>query len=90
MKIVICKWIFKKKRVVYGYITKYNSLLVSKGFSQVQGIDYENNFAPVAKIYSIQLALAIATARKWEVHHMYVNNELFHRFINEYIYMEHP
>jgi hypothetical protein len=74
MKLFICKWIFKTKRVFVGYITKYKAWLVAKFFSQVQGIDYEDTFALVAKIDSIRLALVIAAAKKWEVHHMDVKN----------------
>jgi hypothetical protein len=63
-KLVRCKWIYKTKREEYGFITKYKDILVAKGFSQVHGIDYEETFSPMAKMDSIQLALAIATARK--------------------------
>jgi hypothetical protein len=45
MKLIICKWILKTNKVVDGYITKYKARLVSKGVSQVQGIDCEENFA---------------------------------------------
>jgi len=68
-KLVRCKWIYKTKRAADGFITKYKDLLVAKGFSQVQGIYYEDTLAPVAKMDSIRLALAIAAARKWKVHH---------------------
>ena len=49
---------------------KYNSILVPKGYSQVHGIDYNETFAPVEKMDSIRLALAIAASKQWEVHHM--------------------
>jgi hypothetical protein len=90
MKLVICKWIFKEKRDSSGYITNYKAWLVDKCFSRVQGIDYVETFSSVAKIDSIQLALAITTSRKWEVHHMDVKNEFLHGYINEEIYMEKP
>ena len=44
--------------------------MVAKGYSQVHGIDYNETFAPVAKMDSIRLALAIAASKQWEVHHM--------------------
>jgi hypothetical protein len=71
-----------------GYTTKYKSWLVDKYFSHVQGIYYEETFAPVAKIDSIRLALAIATTRKWEAHHKYVKNAFLHGDISEDMYME--
>ena len=48
---------------------KYKEILVSKGYSQVHGIDYNETFALVAKMDSIRLALAIAASKQWEVHH---------------------
>ena len=49
---------------------KYKDILVAKFYSHVHGIDYNETFALVAKMDSIRLALAIATSRQWEVHHM--------------------
>ena len=58
-----------------GYAIKYNSILVSKGFSQVQGLDYTDTFVPVSKMDSIGLVLAIAARKRWEVLHMDVKSE---------------
>ena len=63
---------------------------MAKGFSQVQGIDYNETFALVAKMDSIKLVLAIATSKQWEVHHMDVNNSFIRGDINEEIYMQQP
>jgi hypothetical protein len=51
--------------------TSTNIDFFTKGHSQVHGIDYTEIFAPVAKMDSIRLVLAIATSRRWEVHHMH-------------------
>ena len=69
-KLVKCKWVFKTKFYVDGSPLKYKEILVSKGYSQVHGIDYNETFSPVEKMDSIRLALAIATSKQWEVHHM--------------------
>ena len=53
-----------------GSPLKYKAILVSKGYSWVHGIDYNETFSPVAKMDSVRLALAIAASRQWEVHHM--------------------
>ena len=66
-KLVQCKWVYKTKFTADGSPLKYKAILVSKGYSQVHGIDYNETFAPVAKMDSIRLALAIAASRKWEV-----------------------
>ena len=66
---------------------KYKDRLVSKGYSQVHGIDYNETFSPVAKMDSIRLALAIAASRQWEVHHMDVKCAFLNRDLTEYIYI---
>ena len=57
-KLVQCKWVFKTNFSADGSPLKYKTRLVSKGYSQVHGIDYNETFAPVAKMDSIRLALA--------------------------------
>ena len=62
-KLVQCKWVYRQKVVADGSICKYKSRLVAKGFSQVQGVDYSETFAPVEKMDSIRLILAIITSK---------------------------
>jgi hypothetical protein len=89
-KLVRCRWIYRKNFAAYGEIRNYKAQLVAKGYSQVHGIDYTETFAPVAKMDSIRLVLAIAASHKWEVHHMDVKSAFLHGDIKEDIYMEHP
>ena len=56
----------------------------------MHGIDYDETFAPVAKMDSIRLTLAIAAAQRWEVHQMDVKNAFLHGDLSEEIYMEQP
>ena len=62
-KLVQCKWVFWKNIYDDGKNFKYNSILVAKGFSEVQGVDYHETFASVAKMDSIRLVLAIAASK---------------------------
>ena len=53
-------------------------------------MDYHETFAPVAKMDSIHLVLAISASKHWEVHHMDVKSAFMHGYIHEDIYMKHP
>ena len=86
-KLVQCKWVFKTRFFANGSTFKYMERLVAKGYSQVHGIDYNDTFAPVAKMDSIRLAVDIAASKQWEVHHMDVKCAFLNRDMNEDIYM---
>ena len=62
-----CKWVFKKKTDMDGNIVAYKGRLVAKGFNQVEGVDYEKTFAPVAMVKSIRILLAIAAYHNYEI-----------------------
>ena len=54
------KWLFKKKTDADGNVTVYKARLVAKDFQQVQGVDYDETFSPVAMLKSVRIMLAIA------------------------------
>ena len=85
-----CKWVYRTKVAADGTISKYKARLVAKGFSQVQGVDYTETFAPVAKMDSIRLVLAISASKHWEVHHMDVKSAFLHGDLAEEVYMQQP
>ena len=62
--LVFSKWIFKTKHFANGSIEKYKARFVARGFSQKEGIDYEETFAPVARYTSIRIVLALAAKNK--------------------------
>eukprot|EP00253_Pinus_taeda_P009225 PITA_09225 len=89
-KLIRYKWVYRTNSAADGQITRWKVRLVAKGFQQVHGIDYDETFAPVAKMDSIRLTLAIAAAQGWEVHLMDVKNSFLHRDLSEDICMEQP
>jgi hypothetical protein len=62
------KWVYKVKYKVDGTLDKYKAWLVAKGFSQREGIDYEETFSPIAKMSTIHLILAMVAQQGWKVH----------------------
>ncbi|KAL0355073.1 UNVERIFIED_CONTAM: Copia protein [Sesamum radiatum] len=61
-----------------------------KGFNQVEGLDFNETFALVAKLVSVHVSLSVAAARGWELHQMDVNNTSLHGDVNEEVYMKLP
>lgn len=83
-------WLFKIKFNSDGSIKKYKSRLVAKGYVQQYGIDYEEVFAPVARLETIRLLVSIAAARGWEVHHLDVKTAFLHGELKETVYVLQP
>ena len=66
------KWIFKRKYFSDGSIDKYKARLVAKGFNQKQNVDYFDTFAPVTRISSIRVLIALGSIHKLFIHQMNV------------------
>ena len=81
--VVSSKWIFKTKHSTDGSIEKYKARFVARGFSQKEGINYEETFAPVARYTSIRTVLSLASNMKWKLHQMDVNMTFLNEVIEE-------
>ncbi|WKA04854.1 hypothetical protein VitviT2T_022853 [Vitis vinifera] len=88
--VVGCKWIYKIKTRSDGSVERYKARLVAKGFTQEYGIDYEETFAPVARISSVRALLAVAVARQWDFFQMDVKNAFLNGDLSEAVYMQPP
>lgn len=88
--IVDCKWVFTIKNDEYGNPSKYKARLVARGFSQEYLVDYEETFAPVARISSFRFILAFSNQFNLLVHHMDVKTAFLNGVLKEEIYMKVP
>lgn len=90
--VVDSKWVFRIKKNAAGEIEKYKARLVARGFTQIYGVDYYQTYAPVAKLSSFRLLLAVAARNGWptdsfDFDSAYLNGELDD---DEVVYMEQP
>lgn len=66
-KVVGCKWVFIVKQTPDGKVERYKARLVAKGYSQTYGVDYDETFAPVAKLSTVRTLISIAANQKWKL-----------------------
>jgi Reverse transcriptase (RNA-dependent DNA polymerase) len=85
-----CKWVYATKRDAAGNVVKHKARLVAKGYSQRYGIDYEETYAPVCRIGSIRVLIALAAHFNWEIHHMDVTSAYLNGDLQETVYMQQP
>ncbi|MCY3296060.1 hypothetical protein ECD90_03615, partial [Acinetobacter pittii] len=84
------KWIFMKKTDADGNVTVYKARLVAKGFRQVQGVDYDETFSPVAMLKSVRIMLSIAAFYDYEIWQMDVKTAFLNGFLEAELYMMQP
>jgi hypothetical protein len=89
-RIVGCKWVFTIKQTPEGRVERYKARLVAKGYSQTYGVDYDETFAPVAKMNTIRALISIASNNGWNLFQMDVKNAFLHGDLQEEVYMEIP
>ncbi|KAJ8753122.1 hypothetical protein K2173_017675 [Erythroxylum novogranatense] len=82
-KVVDSKWIFKEKLNPDGSINKYKARLVVRGYKQEYGVDYTETYAPVTRLDTVRMLLALAASKGWRVHQMDVKRTN-DKFVSEF------
>jgi hypothetical protein len=84
------KWVWKNKEGENGDVVRNKSRLVAQGYSQKEGIDYEETFAPVAHLEAIRIFLAFSLAKGFRFYQMDVKSAFLNGFLEEEVYVRQP
>jgi hypothetical protein len=84
------KWVFCNKQDENGMVTKNKARLVAKGYTQVEGLDFGETYAPMARLEAIRILLAFATHHNFKLHQMDVKSAILNGPISEEVYVEKP
>ena len=88
--VVSSKLIFKTKHLAYGSIQNYKARFVACGFSQKEGIDYEDTFAPISRYTSIRTILSLESNMKWKLHYIDLKTIFINVLIEKEVYIKQP
>lgn len=84
------KWIYKTKYNEHGEFEKHKACLVAKGYTQKHGIDYTKVYAPVARMETVRMVVALAAQRNWKIFRLDVKSTFLYSELNEDVYVEQP
>ena len=90
VKLIGCKWIYKRKRGINGKVETFKARLVAKGYTHKEGFDYEETFSLVAMIKSIRILLSITAHMDYEIWQMDVKIAFLNGSLEETIHMVQP
>ena len=84
------KWIFKNKTDEDGEIIRNKSRLVAQGYTQVEGVDFDESFAHMARLESIRILMSIAYTMNFKLYQMDVKYAFLNGYLNEEVFVEQP
>jgi hypothetical protein len=88
--VIDTKWVFRNKLNEDGQVTRNKARLVCKGYAQIEGINFEETFAPVARMEAIHFLLAYACSKNVKVYQMDVKSSFLNGELEEEVYIEQP
>jgi hypothetical protein len=88
--VIVSKWVYKNKMNDQGNIVRNKAILVCKGYAQIQGLDFDETFVPVARLEAIRMFLSYACHKKFKVYQMDVKSVFLNGDLKEEVYMEQP
>ena len=89
-KVIGLKWVFRNKLDEHGIIVRNKARLVVKGYNQQEGIDFDENFAPVARLEAIRILVAFAAYMGFRLYQMDVKCAFLNGILHEDVYVEQP
>jgi hypothetical protein len=84
------KWVYKLKKDSTDNVVKHTTRLVAKGYVEQHGVDFDEVFAPVTRIESVWLLLALAAQEGWVIYHMGVKFAFLNGELAEEVYVCQP
>ncbi|RVW29067.1 Retrovirus-related Pol polyprotein from transposon TNT 1-94 [Vitis vinifera] len=90
IKTIGCKWIFKTKHDSKGNVERYKAMLVAKGYTQKEGIDYKETFSHVSNKDSLIIVMALVAHFDLELHQMDIKTAFLNGDLHEEVYMDQP
>ena len=90
MIIIGTKWVFRNKMDEHGVITINKARLAAKGYNQEEGIDYDETYAPVARLEAVRLLLAFSCIKGFKLFKMDVKSAFLNGYINEEVFVSQP
>ena len=81
------KWVFRNKQDQDGIVIRNKARLVAQGYTQVEGLDFGETYAPVARLEAIRILLGYACAHNIKLYQMDVKSAFLNGYINELVYM---
>ncbi|KAM0961159.1 hypothetical protein ACFX13_020902 [Malus domestica] len=84
------KWVYKTKLNLDGSVLKNKARLVAKGYAQKPGLDYNETYAPVARLDTIRTLIALAAHKSWKLYQLDVKSAFLNGVLQEEVYVEQP